>query len=128
MYANLNAYIYDHDTGIFTETAQPMLFGSNLSACGTAIKGDGGRIVVVAGGHYQGFPTNRVQMYDVQAEAWSYGPYLPLNLESARTVQLDDTFLVVGGTYSGSAEVGPTGSFDVRLDPELIAGPMPANR
>ena len=55
----------------------------------------------MAGGHYvestvQYWLTS-VEILDLETLTWFYGRELPLTIQGASTVQIDDTFLLVGG-------------------------------
>ena len=54
---------------------------------------DGTRVAVVAGG----FETKKTEILELPAGTWTEGPDLPFDIRSAASVQLEKTFLIVGG-------------------------------
>ena len=58
--------------------------------CGRADK-----YMVAAGGNYH--PPPKTDVLNLETMTWSLAPYLPGSVHSTEQVQLEDTFLVVGG-------------------------------
>jgi len=91
------SYLYHSDTmeweelpGLPTPRAYLM--------CGMVHNANGDQEVIAAGG---GFSVNReVEIYNLQSGEWRTGNPLPLHLDDATVVPLDESFLLVGGYLS----------------------------
>ena len=87
-----------------------------------------GRLVVVGGLRADGRASDRVDLYDVEADAWAPGPALPVALHHTGLAAVGDRLWVVGG-YSGPPDapwVEQAGVFSLgpeeqgwRAEPEL---------
>ena len=94
-FGNDRGYFYSAARGTFEETNDRMPHTSYAAQCGSATLADGTRVVIVAGGDENAVDT--VQIFDLSTEEWTIGAHLPYRVKDGRTVQLRDTFLIVGG-------------------------------
>ena len=71
--------------------------------CGKVKAGDGGSVEVVAAGGSDDAATSLdvVEIFSVGAGTWRDARPLPLTIYGASVVQLEDTFLIVGGYREG---------------------------
>ena len=85
----------------------------------------GKEYVVVAGG----FDNTRTWLLDLRVNQWIPGPNLPIDIRYAGVIQLEDTFLIVGGnSVSESRPLADIYEFDPELEtweprPEKLAHP-----
>ncbi len=95
-----------------------------LAACGMATRSDGSRVAVVAGGEYLIWPYTPVtttHLFDPDLGLWTPGPPLPEPRSWGRAVQYGDSFLLVGGTSTGSLELVPYVGSILRYDADADA-------
>jgi len=124
---NDKVWHYDVETDVWTAKAEiptPRL----QMACGVVKRRNDGQVdveVVIAGGFYD-FDQflNNVEIYNVAADEWRTSPNaFPFYVSNAKTIQLGDTFLVVGG-YDEVDEIYLSSivQFDVETDNWQIFG------
>lgn len=86
----------------------------NNFACGF-IQAEGGTTdIVIAGGCCNSDYVEMMRLSDSLMLEWRDGPPLPRNLRAAKTVQLKDHFLVIGGRYDTAGE--PSADFIYQFD------------
>ena len=93
-------YIYTRSTQTWTQTADLNEPERSDAASGYAIFPNGTRVVITAAGEF----TNTAEAYNVNTNTWYYIASLPvMQLQDVGVVQLDNTFLIVGGEDGVSA-------------------------
>merc|ERR1712018_205849 len=76
--------------------------------CGLAYNSNGEQEVVFIAAYEEidGVDTSLVEIFNVPSRQWRSGNPIPKPLESATVVQLDESFLLVGGWYGVLEDVG----------------------
>ena len=70
----------------------------DFSACGLITREDGSVEIVVAGGGSRSAPTDTSEIFSFKTMTWRQGPLLPYAAVGIVGVQLETTFLAVGGS------------------------------
>lgn len=92
-------YIYDFSTDEWTP--QPQLKQVRSWAfCGSVTDSDSGTVteIVVAGGTYQTRPLDTSEIFDLSTRSWRPGPKLATPIFSGASVDIDQSFILVGGS------------------------------
>ena len=113
-YGNQFGFLFDSRVGEFVETDMIMPHTAYKAACGAATLPTGERLIVVAGGYDEVTVQSRVQVFSMKTRTWTEGPPLPSPLEYGLTVNIGETFFIVGGRDEDEENIGTILEFDVK--------------
>ena len=87
-----STHIFDVNTETWSN-GPALSTGRSCSQAGLVTFGNGTRMAVVAGGQN----TKTTEFLSLDENSWHYGPELPYDIVNGASIQLDETFLIVGG-------------------------------
>ena len=117
--SNRRTFIFDEVDGNWTEI-DTMIDARYGHVCEVVESDEWGIELIAAGG---GSDPRSTEILNLQSLSWDYGPFLPSAIRNAKSVQYNETFLIVGG--DGSNEIY---QFDLdhrnwTLRPETLSTP-----
>ena len=91
--------------------------------------GDDGRIYIISGWRSTiDAPTDRVQIYNITTNSWSYGTVIPIPVWEAKCFNTGDHMYVVGGEPNGAGVGGMNQIYNVTTNSWWVGAEMPENR
>jgi len=91
--------------------------------------GEDGRIYVISGWRSSiTAPTERVQIYNITTNSWSYGTAIPNPVWEAKSFNTGDHMYVVGGEPLAGGVAGMNQIYNVTTDSWWVGAEMPDNR
>ena len=91
----VETFIYDANNGTWSNGPN-LKSGRYSSQAGLVTFTNGSKAVMVAGG-FPHIRTSEYLMLDGDGDSWTFGPLLPIDICDGASVQLDKSFLIVGG-------------------------------
>ena len=115
-------FLFDVNARIWTQ-GPSMLNGRRFTQAGLVTFDNGTKVVIVTGG--QGLQSTEV--LNLEEGAWSYGVEFPHEIYWGNVVQLENTFIIVGG-HDGSKIMDTMWKYDTNVDdwilmPEKLSQP-----